>query len=99
MCGISLIIDKTCALNSENIAQMSQKIAHRGKDFTGFFEEKITIENINKNIDYQVFMSHNRLKIQTTNDNANQPFFSEDKNFILLVPLIQRIFKKKFISL
>ncbi len=84
MCGISLIIDKTCVLNSENISQMSRKIAHRGQDFTGFFQDKITGENIDYHIDYQIFMVHNRLKIQTTNDNANQPFFSEDKNFILL---------------
>ncbi len=88
MCGISLIIDKTCALKSGNISQMSHKIAHRGQDFTGFFQDKITDEindeNINYQVDYQIFMAHNRLKIQTTNDNANQPFFSEDKNFILL---------------
>ncbi|ERM82151.1 hypothetical protein P872_08250 [Rhodonellum psychrophilum GCM71 = DSM 17998] len=72
MCGINLLINPS--LNGEaSIQKMMQATAHRGPDASGF-------ERLAEN----VFLAGNRLKILDLTDASNQPFWSQDKNAVLV---------------
>jgi len=47
------------------------KIIHRGRDYTGTFQDK------------ELFLGHNRLSIQDTSSNANQPFISNSGDIVI----------------
>jgi asparagine synthase (glutamine-hydrolysing) len=71
MCGIAGIIgDKA---NQENIARMLEKQKHRGPDSYGSWVDKD-----------RVAFGHNRLSIIDLTDNANQPFYSDCGNYVLI---------------
>lgn len=75
MCGINLIYDKTSLLGNNNIIPMNKATVHRGPDFRDF----TTIQEM----DFQIFLGVNRLKILDMNDHANQPFVSTDGLHVL----------------
>lgn len=70
MCGIAGIVGKNASEEMMDQMLLSQK--HRGPDFTG------------KYIDKEIVLGHNRLKIIDLSENANQPFYSEDKRYVLV---------------
>ncbi|MDF2448135.1 MAG: asparagine synthase, glutamine-hydrolyzing [Bacteroidota bacterium] len=74
MCGITGIVGKN--LNSEfyrsALLKMNGAIAHRGPDAEGFWND-----------DY-CYLGHRRLSIIDLSDAGNQPFFSEDKRYVLV---------------
>ncbi|MDN3204742.1 asparagine synthase (glutamine-hydrolyzing) [Algoriphagus sediminis] len=71
MCGIAGIIGDN--QSKEHLEKMLRIQSHRGPDFTGrFFDgEKVAI-------------GHNRLSIIDLREVSNQPFYSDDKRFILV---------------
>lgn len=70
MCGIAGIIGNT--ISQAQLDLMLEKQAHRGPDDTGrYIAEGITL-------------GHNRLAIIDLSPEANQPFFSHDKRYILV---------------
>jgi asparagine synthase (glutamine-hydrolysing) len=71
MCGITGIIGNKA--NQENIVSMLEAQKHRGPDFTDFWLEEATVA-----------FGHNRLSIIDLSENANQPFFSDCGNFVLI---------------
>jgi asparagine synthase (glutamine-hydrolysing) len=77
MCGINgKITDRQELISKELIHRMNELIAYRGPDAEGIelFRDR---ENI-------IGFGHRRLKIIDLSDSANQPFFSPDKNIILV---------------
>ncbi len=76
MCGINVIVDKTCHLSSLNIEKMNHATSHRGPDF----QKHIVYQHQ----DFQLFFGHNRLKIIDLDDRANQPMTDESKRYLLL---------------
>ena len=70
MCGIAGIIGNKAT--EDSLGKMLSVQHHRGPDFTGKF--------LNKN----VALGHNRLSIIDLKPSANQPFFSNDKRYILI---------------
>lgn len=72
MCGISAIIQyKTTLPVREVLERMNIKMAHRGPDAAGQF--------INENIG----LGHRRLSIIDTEQSANQPMLSSNKNWVI----------------
>ncbi|TBX69248.1 asparagine synthase (glutamine-hydrolyzing) [Flavobacterium silvisoli] len=71
MCGITGIIGNKA--NQQNLASLLQAQKHRGPDYTDFWLE----EN-------RIGLGHNRLSIIDLSENANQPFFSDCGNFVLV---------------
>ncbi|MCF6132671.1 asparagine synthase (glutamine-hydrolyzing) [Flavobacterium wongokense] len=71
MCGITGIIGQKA--NKSNILEMLDCQKHRGPDFTAYFVE----EN-------SVALGHNRLSIIDLSSNANQPFTSDDGNYVMV---------------
>lgn len=71
MCGIAGILGQKA--NKESILQMLETQKHRGPDFVDYYlkENRITL-------------GHNRLSIIDLSSNANQPFSSDCKNYILV---------------
>ncbi len=76
MCGLNFILDKNSKLSAEPLRQMNAAIQHRGPDFTNSYTHQTGNQTY--------FFGHNRLKILDCSDAANQPFFSEDKRYLLL---------------
>ena len=70
MCGIAGIVGEKASEAMMDKMLLSQK--HRGPDFTGRY------------IDYDIALGHNRLKIIDLSENANQPFYSVDKRYVLV---------------
>lgn len=70
MCGIAGIIGKNAAEAILDNMLLTQK--HRGPDHTG------------KYVDNGAVLGHNRLSIIDLSANANQPFFSKDKHYVLV---------------
>lgn len=65
MCGLFF----SCNLSEVNKNWIRESLIHRGPDFYN------QLEIINKN--YNIFMSHSRLKIIDLSDQANQPMFDD----------------------
>ncbi len=72
MCGINLFLDKKNQYDDKIILLMNEAILHRGKENSTFFCHQ------------NLYIGHNRLKILDLSEQANQPFFSEDKRFVLI---------------
>lgn len=70
MCGITGIVGENASEKRLDQMLLSQK--HRGPDFTG------------KYIDKEIVLGHNRLKIIDLSEAANQPFYAEDKRYVLI---------------
>ena len=70
MCGLAGIIGKKS--NEALLDKMLFTQKHRGPDFTG------------KYINNDIVLGHNRLSIIDLSEKANQPFFSNDKRYILV---------------
>jgi len=58
--------------SKDELSLCLNKIIHRGKDYTGVFQ------------DGEVFLGHNRLSIQDTSENANQPFVSNSGDTVIV---------------
>ena len=71
MCGIAGIIGFNA--NQQNILKMLEAQKHRGPDFTAHW----AIEN-------KIAFGHNRLSIIDLTQGANQPFFSDCGNFVMI---------------
>ena len=71
MCGIAGIIGHKASRG--NILQMLDCQKHRGPDFTDYYVEESRIA-----------LGHNRLSIIDLSSNANQPFTSDDGNFVMV---------------
>jgi asparagine synthase (glutamine-hydrolysing) len=69
MCGIVGILGSNASKGVLNKMLLVQK--HRGPDFTGTFFKK------------NIALGHNRLSIIDISENANQPFISSNKRFVL----------------
>jgi asparagine synthase (glutamine-hydrolysing) len=77
MCGINgKITTKQDSINHGLIEEMNQEISYRGPDAQGV--------EVFKNEQSFIGLGHQRLKIIDLSNNANQPFYSEDKNIILV---------------
>lgn len=71
MCGIAGIIGPKA--NQQNILKMLEAQKHRGPDFTADW----VVEN-------KVALGHNRLSIIDLSEGANQPFFSDCGNYVMV---------------
>lgn len=71
MCGIAGIIGQKAT--ETTIQKMLLAQQHRGPDYTGFWCQ-----------DKELALGHNRLSIIDLSNDANQPFVSDCKNFILV---------------
>ncbi|MEZ4877619.1 MAG: asparagine synthase (glutamine-hydrolyzing) [Flavobacterium sp.] len=71
MCGILGIIGFNA--NKQRIINMLKSQSHRGPDFSDYYLEE-----------GKIALGHNRLSIIDLSNNANQPFFSECGNFIVV---------------
>ena len=74
MCGFIFYLgEKRLSTKKKNeLKKITKLISHRGPDFSSNF--------INNNI----FAHHCRLSIQDLKKRSNQPFFSDDKRYMLL---------------
>ena len=70
MCGIAGIIGANAKM--ETLNQMLSAQQHRGPDASGVF------------YDTNIALGHNRLSIIDLSEDANQPFYSQDENYILI---------------
>lgn len=70
MCGIAGIIGSTAA--STTMKRMLAAQSHRGPDAQQLFEED------------QVVLGHNRLSIIDLSTAANQPFYSQDRRYVMV---------------
>ncbi|UJP65986.1 asparagine synthase (glutamine-hydrolyzing) [Mongoliitalea daihaiensis] len=71
MCGINLLIRKDDL--TSGIQQMMQATAHRGPDHSDFYVHK-----------EHIAFAGNRLKILDMSDASNQPFWSDDRQQVLI---------------
>ena len=73
MCGINGIYNYDKAFQGEQtISKMNGSISHRGPDAEGSYHHG------------SVHLGHRRLAIIDLDEHANQPFFSKDKNLVLI---------------
>ena len=72
MCGINGIINLPLVKPEESIQKMNASLSHRGPDAKGFFYEN------------DVLLGHTRLSIIDLSAEANQPFYSEDNNYVIV---------------
>lgn len=74
MCGISGFLCVDRSVGRDELERMTRAIAHRGPDASGvYFDE----EN-------GAALGHRRLSILDLSERANQPFYSEDKRFVIV---------------
>lgn len=71
MCGLVGIYSKNNNIDKKNLLEMSELLAHRGKDGDGHY--------INNNFG----LAHKRLSIIDLTNDASQPFVSNDKRYVL----------------
>ena len=73
MCGITGIINfNSDGISLSELKRMADSIAHRGPDGEGFFNN------------HSVGFGHRRLAIIDLSKDADQPFISDDKKYILV---------------
>ncbi len=77
MCGITGYIDFNNELDISNIKSMTNVLAHRGPDASGF-EFDPSYEK------YNLAFGHKRLSIIDLKPTSNQPFFNESKDYWLV---------------
>ena len=73
MCGINGLISQSLSpeKKKEVIGRMNQRLAHRGPDNTGSWNEE------------EICLGHTRLSIIDLSDAGNQPFFSNDERYTI----------------
>lgn len=76
MCGINFILDKNHNLEQDTILSMNSCLSHRGPDHNDVF--------LHKNETGHYLFGTTRLKIVDSRDEANQPFQSTDKRYVLI---------------
>jgi len=76
VCGINLILDKKKKSDSSTIQKMADATRHRGPDFSTTL--RVDLETSS------VFLGINRLAILDTGKAANQPYVSEDGNYLMI---------------
>ena len=76
MCGFYGVVAKDFDYTKNELKDISTSINHRGPDSHNSIKE-----HLGKNY---IYFDHNRLSIIDLSDNGTQPFYSEDKNFILV---------------
>ncbi|MDI1235354.1 MAG: asparagine synthase (glutamine-hydrolyzing) [bacterium] len=72
MCGIAGILGLTTDKSEPLINNMIQAIKHRGPDADGLY------------IDEQVALGHKRLSIIDLSNGANQPFYDQSNNYVIV---------------
>ena len=74
MCGLTGIISKNGSIKSNELIEMTESISHRGPDGEGIFISS----------DTNIGLGHRRLAILDLDSSADQPFFDETKETILV---------------
>ena len=72
MCGINGIIGLDVLDGKASMQSMNSYLSHRGPDASGIFSHEKT------------HLGHTRLSILDLSNNANQPLYSEDKNYAIV---------------
>ena len=73
MCGIVGFVDnKTKTKKEAIIKNMADKIAHRGPDSEGFYNDSV------------VSLGHRRLSIIDLSEKGTQPIYNEDKSKVIV---------------
>ena len=73
MCGIVGFVDNKPRSKKEVIIKnMADKIAHRGPDAEGFYNDSV------------ISLGHRRLSIIDITESGNQPIYNEDKNMVIV---------------
>ena len=72
MCGIAGFLTSTEIFSKQDLEHMTNTMTHRGPNAAEYFFNKT------------IGLGHRRLSILDLSDNANQPFFSQDKNYIIV---------------
>ena len=75
MCGIAGLLNLDLSdlrIDSSLLKNVSDSIKHRGPDGEGFF------------LDGEIALIHRRLSIIDLTESGNQPFYSEDKRFVII---------------
>jgi len=72
MCGIAGIIGLDAVSGQENIKKMTAAIRHRGPDAEGIYAEN------------RVMLGHCRLSIIDLSNGANQPFYDESQQYVMV---------------
>ncbi len=72
MCGIAGIVGLNVDMGSSLIQKMIEGISHRGPDSEGAF------------VDVGIALGHTRLSIIDLSNGANQPFYSQDSNYVIV---------------
>ena len=75
MCGIAGIISQN-KIDKNRLIKIGAILKHRGPDSQNFFHKATS--------DYNVGLIHNRLAIQDTSSNANQPMFNDEKDVVII---------------
>ena len=76
MCGFLGVIDKKNIFSKESIESASNFIHRRGPDYSGY--------ELVKSFESDIHLSHKRLSIIDLSNDANQPFFDENRNWALI---------------
>ncbi len=76
MCGISGFLSKSnnAILSERDFNIFNNTLKHRGPDGSGVYSD----------VEAKLFLGHRRLSILDLSENANQPYISEDKNYVLV---------------
>ncbi|HHH52050.1 MAG TPA: asparagine synthase (glutamine-hydrolyzing) [Bacteroidetes bacterium] len=77
MCGITGFIDKRKISEKEHLIAMTDVLQHRGPDHRGY--EMFDLENLT------IGLGHRRLSIIDLSTSGNQPMFTEDKNYCIIL--------------
>ena len=73
MCGIVGFVDNKPRSKKEKIIKdMADRIAHRGPDAEGFYNDSV------------VSLGHRRLSIIDISNSGDQPIYNEDKNMVIV---------------
>ncbi|MDO9000573.1 MAG: asparagine synthase (glutamine-hydrolyzing) [Bacteroidota bacterium] len=74
MCGINGFVSTTVSKEEKTaiVQKMNKKLSHRGPDNDGFWSED------------KIVLGHRRLSIIDLSADGNQPFFSNDKRYVII---------------
>ncbi len=72
MCGIAGILSFNTSPEREDLQRMTDAVSHRGPDAEGYY------------INNHVALGHRRLSIIDLDSRSNQPFFSNDKRYVIV---------------
>jgi asparagine synthase (glutamine-hydrolysing) len=74
MCGITGYVNIHDRSRADVIRRMTDAIAHRGPDASGIYVHPV----------HPVALGHRRLSIMDVSEASNQPFFSDDKRYVMV---------------